>query len=92
MRHRWRRGKPRLYDLSRQAAVQPSTAAIEPRFRFIRLQTFLRSRRDFGVTSTNSSSGMNSIACRVEIFVRDREWPHRKVDARMLVSFFSAQC
>ncbi len=44
-------------------AVQPSTAAIEPFLRRFDCKTFLRSRSDFGVTSTNSSSAINSIAC-----------------------------
>jgi hypothetical protein len=61
MQHRGRRGKPRLHGSFDNR--QPSTAAIEPLFRLLDCRTFLRKRRDFGVTSTNSSSAMNSIAC-----------------------------
>src|SRR5260370_32828419 len=68
----------------------PSTVAIEPRFRLFDCRTFLRSRRDFGVTSTNSSSAMNSIACsRLRLRYGTRRIASSEVDARMLVSFFS---
>jgi hypothetical protein len=40
-----------------------SAIAIELRLRLLACKTFLRNRSDLGVTSTNSSSAMNSIAC-----------------------------
>src|ERR1700674_196358 len=86
--HRGRRGKPRLYGSFDND--QPSTAAIEPRLRLFDCRTFLRSRRDFGVTSTNSSSAMNSIACsRLRLRYGTRRIASSEVEARMLVSFFS---
>jgi len=42
---------------------QPSTAASEPFFRLFDCRIFFLNRSDFGVTSTNSSSAINSMAC-----------------------------
>ncbi len=51
---------------------------------------FFRSRSDFGVTSTISSSAMNSIACsRFSAFTGTSRMASSALDARMLVIFFS---
>ncbi len=57
---RWTGGDARC---STSTTDQPSTVAIEPRLRLFACKIFLRSRSDFGVTSANSSSAINSIAC-----------------------------
>src|ERR1019366_1541603 len=52
--------------------------------------TFLRSRSDFGVTSTISSSAMNSMACsRFRDLTGTSRMASSALDARMLVIFFS---
>src|SRR6266404_2557756 len=60
---------------------------------FLRLfswRPFFRRRSDLGVTSTNSSSAMNSMACsRLSWRCGTRRTASSEVDARMLVSFFS---
>src|SRR5712691_4387107 len=67
-----------------------STATIELRFRLLNCRTFLRRRRDFGVTSTYSSSVMNSMACsRFKLRKGTRRIAMSEVEERMLVSFFS---
>src|SRR6266550_6684240 len=59
-------------------------------FRLFDCRTFLRRRRALGVTSTNSSSAMNSIACsRFSWRKGIRRMASSDVEARMLVSFFS---
>src|ERR1700722_11132916 len=51
---------------------------------------FLRRRKDLGVTSTTSSSAMNSIACSRFIGLKGtRRMASSALEARMLVSFFS---
>src|ERR1017187_3344167 len=59
-------------------------------YRWLDFRTFLRRRIDTGVTSTNSSSRMNSMACsRFRMRGGTSLMASSAVDARMLVSFFS---
>src|SRR5579864_2316082 len=67
-----------------------STAARALFLRLFDCSTFLRKRSALGVTSTNSSSAMNSIACsRFSGRKGTSRMASSAVDARMLVSFFS---
>src|SRR5450432_1644070 len=60
------------------------------RYLWLDLRTFLRSRIETGVTSTSSSSRMNSMACsRFRMRGGTRRMPSSEVEARILVSFFS---
>jgi hypothetical protein len=54
-----RMGRPALHE----RGDQPSTVASDPLLRLFDCRIFFRRRRDFGVTSTYSSSAINSIAC-----------------------------
>src|SRR5581483_9249888 len=58
--------------------------------RWFAFKTFFRSRIDTGVTSTNSSSRINSMACsRFKMRGGTSRIASSAVDARILVSFFS---
>src|ERR1700732_1750276 len=58
--------------------------------RFLASRTFLRRRMDFGVTSTNSSSEINSMAfSRVHSRGGTRRMASSALDERMFVCFFS---
>src|SRR5277367_2913379 len=60
------------------------------RGRRLACRIFLRRRKDFGVTSTSSSSAMNSMACSRFIGLKGtRRIASSALEARMLVSFFS---
>src|ERR1035438_2266596 len=71
--------------------VYPSTVASVPFFfRWFDCKNFFLNRNAFGVTSTNSSSATNSIACsRLRLRKGTSRIAMSDVEARMLVSFFS---
>src|ERR1700733_6261777 len=60
------------------------------RGRRLACRIFLRRRKDLGVTSTSSSSAINSMACSRFMGLKGtRRMASSALDARMLVSFFS---